>query len=158
MLRRISKTVNGTTTKYCYDGDQVICEYNSDSTLRKKYLYGAGIDEVVRMSHVWLTADINGDGIVDIYDLRAMAEVWLLKSTDAGFDPSADLNYDDKIDNADSDVLATNWLAESEIAKRADWLRREFLTGAAITVIVGLLILLTSPKRSDNSRAFGFIG
>jgi YD repeat-containing protein len=34
--RRISsKTVGGTTTKYCYDGDQVIAEYDGDTLVRK---------------------------------------------------------------------------------------------------------------------------
>ena len=68
--RRISKTVDGEVTSYIYDGDRVICEYDSLNKLRRKFLYGTGIDEVVRMTEVRSSADITGDGVVDIYDLR----------------------------------------------------------------------------------------
>ena len=46
--RRISKTVGGTTTKYCYDGDEVIAEYESNALVRK-YVYGPYIDEPICM-------------------------------------------------------------------------------------------------------------
>ena len=36
------------TTAYCYDGDQVIAEYE-DGTLKRKFIYGPGIDEPVIM-------------------------------------------------------------------------------------------------------------
>ena len=52
--RRISKTVYGSpnvTTKYCYDGEQIIAEYNG-STLVKKFIYGPGIDEPICMIDV----------------------------------------------------------------------------------------------------------
>jgi len=52
--RRILKTVYGgavTTTKYCYDGDQVIGEYEN-GTLLRKFIYGAGIDEPICMIDV----------------------------------------------------------------------------------------------------------
>ena len=41
--RRISKTAGGNTTKYCYDGDQIIAEYNGSGTLLRKFIYGPGI-------------------------------------------------------------------------------------------------------------------
>jgi RHS repeat-associated protein len=50
--RRISKTVSGTTTKYCYDGDQVIAEYDSSDNLLRKFIYGPGIDEPICMIDV----------------------------------------------------------------------------------------------------------
>lgn len=52
--RRIAKTVYGATsvtTKYCYDGDQVIAEYEGD-TLVRKFIYGPGIDEPIIMIDV----------------------------------------------------------------------------------------------------------
>jgi hypothetical protein len=49
--RRISKTVGDVTTKYCYDGDQVIAEYEND-TLVRKFIYGPGIDEPLMMINV----------------------------------------------------------------------------------------------------------
>ncbi|NIP27199.1 MAG: hypothetical protein GWN67_28365, partial [Phycisphaerae bacterium] len=47
--RRISKTVGGTTTKYCYDDDQVIAEYDGNNNLLRKFVYGPGIDEPICM-------------------------------------------------------------------------------------------------------------
>ena len=35
---------------YCYDGWQLIAEYDNDNNLLVKYVYGPGIDEVVRMT------------------------------------------------------------------------------------------------------------
>ena len=49
--RRVSKTVDSNTTKYCYDGDQVIAEYEND-TLVRKFIYGPGIDEPICMIDV----------------------------------------------------------------------------------------------------------
>jgi RHS repeat-associated protein len=45
--RRISKMVDGVTTKFLYDGDQIIAEYDGSDNLTAKYVYGAGIDEVL---------------------------------------------------------------------------------------------------------------
>ncbi len=55
--RRVSKTVYGSpdvTTKYCYDGGQVIGEYDYNSVsedyeLARKFVYGPGIDEPICM-------------------------------------------------------------------------------------------------------------
>jgi RHS repeat-associated protein len=49
--RRVSKTVypTGQYIEYCYDGDQVIAEYDGSGTLLRKYIYGPGVDEPVCM-------------------------------------------------------------------------------------------------------------
>jgi len=47
--RRISKTTEGETTYYVYDGDHVIAEYDGDGTQLREYLYGSRIDEVISM-------------------------------------------------------------------------------------------------------------
>jgi len=50
--RRIWKTVYGSpdvTTKYCYDGDQVVAEYDGGGSLKRKFIYGPGIDEPLCM-------------------------------------------------------------------------------------------------------------
>ncbi len=52
-------------------------------------------------------------------------------------------------------VVAT-WIAETGIAEKAGWLRREFLTGTAVAVILVLLILLVNPKNT-TSKVVGFI-
>ncbi|RLG24215.1 hypothetical protein DRN85_08035 [Methanosarcinales archaeon] len=52
--RRIERTVYGQTnitTKYCYDGAQVIAEYE-DGALVRKFIYGPGIDEPIIMIDV----------------------------------------------------------------------------------------------------------
>ena len=49
LVRRVSKTVNGTVTKYVYDGARVIAEYDGAGLLLRKYIYGPGLDEPVLM-------------------------------------------------------------------------------------------------------------
>ena len=43
-------------------------------------------------------------------------------------------------------LIVANWIAETGIAEEAGWLRKEFLTGTALSVILVLLILLVSPR------------
>jgi len=52
-------------------------------------------------------------------------------------------------------LVVANWIAESGISEKAGWLRKEFLTGTAIAVILALLILLVSP-RNTTGDAIGF--
>jgi len=51
--RRIAKVTGSVTTTYCYDGDQVIAEYEN-AALKRKFIYGPGIDEPVCL------IDVNG--------------------------------------------------------------------------------------------------
>ena len=51
-------------------------------------------------------------------------------------------------------LVVANWIAETGIAEKAGWLRREFLTGSAIAVILALLVLLVSPKNTAG-KAIG---
>jgi len=43
--RRIAKDVDGVVTKYVYDGDQCIAEYDANDVLLRKYVHGPCIDE-----------------------------------------------------------------------------------------------------------------
>ena len=52
-------------------------------------------------------------------------------------------------------LVVASWIAETGIAEKAGWVRREFLTGTAIVVILALLILLVSP-RNASGKAIGF--
>ena len=52
-------------------------------------------------------------------------------------------------------LVVAKWISDTGIAEKAGWIRREFLTGTAIAVILVLLILLVSPKAS-SSRAVSF--
>jgi RHS repeat-associated protein len=59
--RRVKKTVYGSPdviTKYCYDGEQVIAEYDGEGTLLRKFIYGPGIDEPICMIEVGETEAI----------------------------------------------------------------------------------------------------
>jgi hypothetical protein len=51
-------------------------------------------------------------------------------------------------------LVVASWIAETGIAEKAGWLRKEFLTGTAIAVILTLLVLLVSPK-SAAGKAIG---
>ena len=53
-------------------------------------------------------------------------------------------------------LIVANWIAETGVAEKANWVRHEFLTGTAITIIVALLILLVTPK-NRSGHAMGFI-
>jgi hypothetical protein len=52
-------------------------------------------------------------------------------------------------------LVVANWIGDSGIAEKAGWLRKEYLTGTAIAVILVLLILLVSPKNVAG-KAIGF--
>lgn len=51
-------------------------------------------------------------------------------------------------------LVVANWIAETGIAEKACWLRKEFLTGTAIAIIFVLLILLVNPKVSSRAISF----
>ena len=53
--RRVARTVYGSpnvVTKYAYDGDRIIAEYDGSGTLRRKFIYGPGIDEPICLIEV----------------------------------------------------------------------------------------------------------
>ena len=67
--RRIEKEVNTTVTKFLYDGDQVICEYNDSGTLTAKYTYGPGIDEPIKLEKGGQTYYYHYDGLGSVTNL-----------------------------------------------------------------------------------------
>jgi len=67
--RRISKTVNSTTTKYLYDDVHILCEYDSGDQLLRKYVYGPGIDRPVRMISDSQTYYYHLDGLGSVVSL-----------------------------------------------------------------------------------------
>ena len=49
--RRIAKKYDGEViTSYVYDGDNCIAEYDASSNLKRKYIYGPGVDEPISMT------------------------------------------------------------------------------------------------------------
>jgi len=67
--RRISKTVNGTTTKFTWDGDQLIEELNGTGTQLAEYINGPGIDEPLRMQRGTTKTYYLADGLGSITHL-----------------------------------------------------------------------------------------
>lgn len=65
--RRIEKTINGVTTKYLYDGVDIIQELNSDGTMKVNYIRTLNIDEPLAM--------IKADGTVRYYQQDALGSV-----------------------------------------------------------------------------------
>jgi len=47
-------------------------------------------------------------------------------------------------------VFIGNWLDKNGLVDWAHWVRQEFLTGTAITVLAALLILLTGPRHRNT--------
>ena len=48
-------------------------------------------------------------------------------------------------------MIVAQWLSEAGAVQGALYLRREFLTGTAITIVIVLLILLANPDRAASS-------
>ncbi|MFH1202579.1 MAG: hypothetical protein V1674_06830 [Candidatus Omnitrophota bacterium] len=46
--RRIEKNVNGVITRYIYDNEDIIAEYDGSNTLQANYLHGSVIDEPIK--------------------------------------------------------------------------------------------------------------
>ncbi|MBN2019549.1 MAG: hypothetical protein JW749_04925, partial [Sedimentisphaerales bacterium] len=66
--RRVRKAI-GVTEKYCYDGDQIIADYNSAGVIQRKYVYGPGIDEPICM------LDVNDDNAIYYYHYDGLGSV-----------------------------------------------------------------------------------
>ncbi len=49
--------------------------------------------------------------------------------------------------------LVMNWLQDKGVIDMAKYVRTEYLTGTAITIIIALLILLVKPAREAAGRA-----
>jgi len=67
----MSKNVDGKVTKYCYNGGQVIAEYDSNGALLRKFIYGPGSNAVYYchfdgLGSVVALSDANSD-IVERY-------------------------------------------------------------------------------------------
>ena len=67
--RRISKTVDGVTAYFIYDGDQVIEERDAANQLIASYVYGSGIDEVLTMTRNGETYYYFYDGLGSVTDI-----------------------------------------------------------------------------------------
>jgi RHS repeat-associated protein len=59
----VSRTLNGTTRYFIYDGWSLIAEYNSTGDLVKTYVHGAGIDEILVQTQGSTDAFYHHDGL-----------------------------------------------------------------------------------------------
>ena len=73
---RSYKEVDGKRTSYLYDGSQVLCEYDNNDVMVRKFVYGPGIDSPVRMT-VYRSTDIDHNGSLGTDDLGAFVGSWL---------------------------------------------------------------------------------
>ena len=48
-------------------------------------------------------------------------------------------------------MLVANWLNEKRVPEFAEYIKNNYLTGTAVTIIVTLLILLVAPKGSSKT-------
>ena len=85
--RRVIKTAGGTTTKYVYDGDQIIAEYEG-SILVRKFIYGPGIDEPVCM------IDVEHSNAVYYYHFDALGSVVALSNNSGSIAIVEKYSYD----------------------------------------------------------------
>ncbi|MBO9714998.1 MAG: RHS repeat protein, partial [Sphingomonas sp.] len=66
---RLYQTAAGTTTRFQYDGADLIAEYNSSNELQKRYVHGSGVDETL------VEYDSSGNRTY------LLADAWLDRST-----------------------------------------------------------------------------
>ncbi|MBL7107417.1 MAG: hypothetical protein ISS77_07410 [Phycisphaerae bacterium] len=97
----MAKIVDGNTTEYVYDGDQVIAEYEND-TLVRKFVYGPGIDEPILM------IDVTGGSAVYYYHFDGLGSVVALSNANSEVVEtySYDVFGEPTIRNANGDEIA----------------------------------------------------
>jgi hypothetical protein len=86
---------------------KVICSPDSDYGV-PPLLPSLIIDASINVSS-GLKEDINGDGIVDLFDALLLAQHFGSKQSDTTWDPNVDMNNDGEIDIFDFLVLASNY-------------------------------------------------
>ncbi|MDH5669968.1 MAG: hypothetical protein OEY86_18355, partial [Nitrospira sp.] len=67
--RRIEKVANGQTTRYIYDREDILLEYDGTNTLQARYTHGPGIDEPIAVTKGGSTFFYHQDGLGSVTDL-----------------------------------------------------------------------------------------
>jgi len=109
--RRVEKKVDGYSTRYIYDGDHVVAEYDGNNNLLRKYIYGPGIDQPVCMIEV---ADSNA---VYYYHFDALGSVVAL--SDASGDTVQTYEYADYCPRRLVPALHTQGTAQQTLTRQA---------------------------------------
>ena len=71
--RRIEKVANGQTTRYIYDGEDILLEYDGTNTLQARYTHGPGIDEPIAVTRGGSTFFYHADALGSVSELTASA-------------------------------------------------------------------------------------
>jgi RHS repeat-associated protein len=71
--RRIEKVANGQTTRYIYDGEDILLEYDGSNVLQARYTHGPGIDEPLAVTKGGATFFYHQDGLGTVTDLTDSA-------------------------------------------------------------------------------------
>ncbi len=71
--RRIEKVANGQTTRYIYDGEDILLEYDGANVLQARYTHGPGIDEPIAVTKGSATFFYHQDGLGSVTDLTDSA-------------------------------------------------------------------------------------
>jgi len=77
--RRVLKTVGSDETRYIYDGNDVICEYNGNDALVCRYIMGRSIDEPLRMERL-----IDSEWRTFYYHTNQLGSIVALTEWDSG--------------------------------------------------------------------------
>ncbi|MCK4760683.1 MAG: hypothetical protein KAW12_00690, partial [Candidatus Aminicenantes bacterium] len=85
--RRVEKTTGSSTTKYFYDFNQVIEERDNNNAVTKQYVYGNGIDEILRVDKYE-----SGNPIPYYYHTNAIGSITAI--TDSSGDLVERISYD----------------------------------------------------------------
>jgi len=67
--RRIEKVANGQTTRYIYDGEDILLESDGSNVLQARYTHGPGIDEPIAVTKGGATYFYHQDGLGSVTDL-----------------------------------------------------------------------------------------
>ena len=67
--RRIEKDVDGTITRYVYDSEDILLEFDGTNTQNARYTHGLGIDEPLSMERGGQSFFYHADGLGSIIDL-----------------------------------------------------------------------------------------
>ena len=71
--RRVEKVANGQTTRYVYDGEDIVLEYDGTNVLQARYTHGPGIDEPIAVTKAGATYFYHQDGLGSVTDLTDSA-------------------------------------------------------------------------------------
>ena len=71
--RRIEKVANGQTTRYVYDGEDILLEYDGSNVLQARYTHGPTADEPIAITRAGQTYFYHADGLGTITELTDSA-------------------------------------------------------------------------------------